>query len=214
MDVKIRGAVRRKMTMGLYKIRWCNLNGENVIKLAEKIKIESKWELEGDANKMWEEIADCIRRSAKEVLGVSKRVNGKMGGAWWWGEEVKEKVKAKQEKYKALVGNITDEKKKVNRMHYRIAKREAKKAVAVAKNYAYERLYRRLDSKGGEKEVFKLARIRERRIRDLSSVRCIKDEDGRLLIEDTKLQERWRSYFYNLFNGEGCDVSQHNEQLS
>ena len=80
-----------------------------------------------------------------------------MKGAWWWGEEVKEKVEAKQEKYKALVGSRTDEQKEVNRVHYRIAKRGAKKAAAVAKNNAYEMLYQRLHSREGEKEVFKLA---------------------------------------------------------
>ena len=67
-------------------------------------------------------------------------------------------------------------------------KREAKKAVAVAKNNTYERLYQRLDSKEGEREVFKLARTRDRHTRNLSSVRCLKDEDGNVLIEDTKLQ--------------------------
>ena len=44
-------------------------------------------------------------------------------------------------------------------MHYRIARREAKRAVAVAKNNAYDKLYERLDSKEGEKEIFKLARL-------------------------------------------------------
>lgn len=56
-------------------------------------------------------------------------------------------------------------------------KREAKKAVMVAKSNAYERLYERLDSKEDQKEVFKLARARERESRDLCSMRCIKDED-------------------------------------
>jgi len=60
----------------------------------------------------------------------------------------------------------------------------------VAKNNAYERLYQRLNSKEGENEVFKLARVRERRTRDLSSVRCIKDENGKVLVEDNKVQER------------------------
>ena len=119
-----------------------------------------------------------------------------------------EKVKEKQEKYKALVGSGTDNEKGENRMHHRIAKREAKKAVAVARNYAYERLYRRLDSKEGEKEVFKLARVRERRTRDFSSVRCIKDEDGRVLVEDAKDQKRRQGYFCKLFNGEDLDVLQ------
>jgi len=58
-------------------------------------------------------------------------------------------------------------------------KKEAKKVVAVAKNNAYERLYKKLNSKGEENEVFRLARARERRTRDLSTIRCIKDEDGR-----------------------------------
>jgi len=85
-----------------------------------------------------------------------------MKGAWWWSEEVKEEVKAKQEKYKALVGSRTDEEKKVDKVQYRIAKREAKKAVTVAKNNAYERLHQRLNSKEGEREVFKLVKARER----------------------------------------------------
>ena len=47
-----------------------------------------------------------------------------------------------------------------------------------------------------------MVRARERRTRDLSSVRCIKDEDRNVLIEDTKVQERWQSYYYKRFNGE------------
>ena len=40
--------------------------------------------------------------------------------------------------------------------------------------------YQRLNSKEGENEVFKLARARERRTRDLSSARCIKDEEDKV----------------------------------
>ena len=129
-----------------------------------------------------------------------------MKGAWWWSEEVKGKVKAKQVKFKALMESRTDEELEFNKVQYKTAKKEAKKAVAVAKNNAYERLYHRLNAKGGENEVFKLARARERRSRDLSGVRCIKDEDGRVLVEDAKVQERWQGYFCKLFNGEDLDV--------
>jgi len=45
-------------------------------------------------------------------------------------------------------------------------------------------------------------------------VRHIKDEDDKVLVEDTKVQERWQSYFYKLFNGERFDVSQHTEHLA
>jgi len=72
-------------------------------------------------------------------------------------------------------------------VRYRIAKREAKKTTIVAKNNAYGRLYQRLDSKDAEKETFKLAKARNRRIGDLKSVKCIKDEDGQVSLEDTKV---------------------------
>ena len=91
-------------------------------------------------------------------------------------------------------------------MQYKTAKKEAKRAVAVAKNDAYEKLYQKLDSKGGENEVFRLARAREIQTRDFSTVRCIKDEEGRALVEDAKVQERWQGYFCKLFNGEGLEV--------
>ena len=57
---------------------------EKVTKLAEKIKTEGKWTVEGDAKRIWEEMAECIRRLAREVLGVSKGGGGRMRGAWWW----------------------------------------------------------------------------------------------------------------------------------
>ena len=40
MDVEIRRAVRRKRTVGVFRIKWWNLTGENVTKLCEKIKNE------------------------------------------------------------------------------------------------------------------------------------------------------------------------------
>jgi len=45
-------------------------------------------------------------------------------------------------------------------------------------------------------------------------VRCIKDEDGMVLVEDAKVKERWQSYFYKLFHGERFEVSQHIAHLA
>jgi len=47
-----------------------------------------------------------------------------------------------------------------------------------------------LETKKGEKEVFKLARIRERRTTDLGVMKYIKDENGRVLSEDAEINER------------------------
>jgi len=82
MDVAIRSLVRRKIRVVVSKIKLWNLTVENLTKLSEKIKTEGKWSVDGDANKMWKEMAECIRWSAKEVLRVYKRGTGRMEGAW------------------------------------------------------------------------------------------------------------------------------------
>jgi len=89
----------------------------------------------------------------------------------------------------------------VRKAAYNAAKKLAKKVVAIAKNKTYDRLYQKLETKEGEKDVFKLVRARERKTRDLGCVRCIKGEDGRVLVEEAEIRDRWRSYFSGLFNG-------------
>jgi len=48
-------------------------------------------------------------------LGIS-RGGGKIKGTWWCNEEVKEKVKAKQDAYSALINSRIDGEKEVNKL--------------------------------------------------------------------------------------------------
>ena len=134
-----------------------------------------------------------------------------MEGAWWWNEEVKEKVREKKEAYADFMNSGADRERDVSRARYKASKKTAKKVVAVAKSMAYDRLYHRLETKEGEKEVFKLTRARERRTRDLGVVRCIKDETSKVLFEDANIKERWQIYFSNLLNGEETEDSRSRE---
>jgi hypothetical protein len=45
-----------------------------------------------------------------------------------------------------------------------------------------------------------MAKSRERKMRDIIQVKCIKDETDRLLIKDEDIKNRWREYFNKLFN--------------
>jgi chemotaxis regulatin CheY-phosphate phosphatase CheZ len=47
-----------------------------------------------------------------------------------------------------------------------------------------------------------MARVRERKTRDLNQVKCIKDEMDQLLVKGQDIKQRWQGYFDNLFNGE------------
>ena len=47
-----------------------------------------------------------------------------------------------------------------------------------------------------------MARICERKTRDINQIKCIKDGINRLLVKDDKIKGRWREYFDKLFNEE------------
>jgi len=173
-----------KRSVGKPRVRWWNLTKENATKLAESIIEEGAWRQVEDADTMWEAMAECIRRLAKEILGTSRRGGSRMKGAWWWNEELKEKVDEKKEAYTTFVNSETDEEKVTSRVRYKAAKKVAKKAVIVAKSMAYDRLYQKLGTKEGEKEVIILARARERKTKELGVVRCIKDKNGKVLSKD------------------------------
>ena len=74
--------------------------------------------------------------------------------------------------------------------------------MSVAKGKTYDDLYQRLGTKEGEKDIYRMARIRERKTRDINQIKCIKDGTDRLLVKDDEIKGRWREYFDKLFNGE------------
>ncbi|XP_057537974.1 uncharacterized protein LOC130815499 [Amaranthus tricolor] len=86
------------------------------------------------------------------------------------------------------------------RVSYKEAKRAAKKAVTEAKNRGHEDLYRKLDTKEGEKQIFKLARTRSRQRQDLEAVKYIKDEGERVLLRQEDIKTKWLQYFSQLLN--------------
>lgn len=48
-----------------------------------------------------------------------------------------------------------------------------------------------------------MSKARERRARDLDLAKCIKGDDGTVLVKDALIRERWQSYFYKFLNDEG-----------
>ncbi|KAK3530077.1 hypothetical protein QTP86_011723 [Hemibagrus guttatus] len=72
----------------------------------------------------------------------------------------------------------------------------------VAKQKAYDELYTRLDTREGEKDLYRLARQRDRDGKDVQQVRVNKDRDGRVFTSEENVQRRWKEYFEELMNEE------------
>ena len=66
----------------------------------------------------------------------------------------------------------------------------------------YDDLYAILETKEGEKELYRLARQRDRAGKDVQYVRVIKDENGNVMVNSEAVLKRWKEYFEKLMNEE------------
>jgi hypothetical protein len=57
-----------------------------------------------------------------------------------------------------------------------------------------------LGTKEGEKDIYRMAKSREIKMKNIIQVKCIKDATERLLTKDEDIKNRWWEYFDKLFN--------------
>ncbi|KAK3514140.1 hypothetical protein QTP70_005072 [Hemibagrus guttatus] len=139
----------------------------------------------------WETTAEVIRETGRKVLGVSSGRRNEDKETWWWNEEVQDSVQRKRLAKKKWDMDRTEE----NRQEYKELQCRVKREVYKAKQKAYDELYTRLDSREGQKDLYRLARQRDRDGKDVQQVRVIKDRDGRVLTSEESVQRRWKEYF-------------------
>lgn len=69
-----------------------------------------------------------------------------------------------------------------------------------------------METKEWQKDVFKSARTRDKRTRDLGNIRCIKGDDSKVSVEDARIREKLQSFFSELLNGELREYSWRHER--
>ncbi|KAK3542543.1 hypothetical protein QTP86_028679, partial [Hemibagrus guttatus] len=111
----------------------------------------------------WETTAEVIRETGRKVLGVSSGRRKEDKETWWWNEEVQDSVQRKRLAKKKWDMDRTEE----NRREYKELQRRVKREVSKAKQKAYDELYTRLDTREGQKDLYRLARQRDRDGKDV-----------------------------------------------
>ncbi|KAK3539937.1 hypothetical protein QTP70_019581 [Hemibagrus guttatus] len=99
----------------------------------------------------WESTAEVIRETGRKVLGVSSGRRKEDKETWWWNEEVQDSIQRKRLAKKKWDMDRTEE----NRQDYKELQRRVKREVSKAKQKAYDELYTRLDSREGEKDLYR-----------------------------------------------------------
>ncbi|KAK3518898.1 hypothetical protein QTP70_014935, partial [Hemibagrus guttatus] len=122
----------------------------------------------------WETTAEVIRETGRKVLGVSSGRRKEDKETWWWNEEVQDSIQRKRLAKKKWDMDRTEE----NRQEYKELQCRVKREVSKAKQKAYEELYTRLDTREGEKDLY------------------------RVLTSEESVQRRWKEYFEELMNEE------------
>ncbi|KAK3552787.1 hypothetical protein QTP86_022599 [Hemibagrus guttatus] len=103
----------------------------------------------------WETTAEVIRETGRKVLGVSSGRRKEDKETWWWNEEVQDSIQRKR-----LAKKWDMEWTEENRQEYKELQRRVKREVSKAKQKACDELYTRLDTREGEKDLYRLARQR------------------------------------------------------
>ncbi|KAK3528862.1 hypothetical protein QTP70_011733 [Hemibagrus guttatus] len=158
----------------------------------------------------WETTAEVITQTGRKVLGVSSGRRKEDKETRWWNEEVQDSIQRKRLAKKKWDMDRTEE----NRQEYKELQRRVKREVSKAKQKAYDELYIRLDTREGEKDLYRLARQRDRDGKDVQQVRVIKDRDGRVLTSEESVQRRWKEYFEELMNEENESKKNNYEKTS
>ncbi|XP_071674469.1 uncharacterized protein [Lolium perenne] len=197
-DFRFRIRVQRGKHAKVARTKWWKLKGEASQAFRERVIKESPWEEGGDANMMWTSMTTCLRKVVVEEFGVTKGSRREAKDTWWWNDEVQKVIREKKDCFRCLYLDRSA----ANMEKYKMDKKAAKRAVSEARGRAYEDLYQRLNTKEGERDIYKMAKFRERKTRDVNEVKCIKDGEDQLLVKDDAIKRRWREYFDNLYNGE------------
>ncbi|KAK3537145.1 hypothetical protein QTP70_002171 [Hemibagrus guttatus] len=128
----------------------------------------------------WETTAEVIRKTGRKVLDGSSGRRKEDKETWWWNEEVQDSIQRKRLAKKKWDMERTEK----NRQEYKESQRRVKREVSKAKQKAYDELYTRLDTREGEKDLYRIARQGDRDGKDVQQVRVIKDRDGRVLTSE------------------------------
>ncbi|XP_049807079.1 uncharacterized protein LOC126249467 [Schistocerca nitens] len=107
----------------------------------------------------WKKLKESAHEAAHAILGTTKPGRRRIDrDTWLWNDTVKDAVHTKKRFYHAFLADKTPEQWNA----YRIARKDAKQAIAATKSSRYADLYAKRDTREGERDLYRLPKARHR----------------------------------------------------
>ncbi|KAL0810434.1 hypothetical protein ABMA28_010573 [Loxostege sticticalis] len=197
MDMSFQAKSRPRKEKEPELTRWWLLKGRKADDFREELKdLNIPEDIENDVNASWSHLQTKILKAANKVLGRTRGGKRIPKETWWWSEPVQVAIKKKKEAFKTWQTTKTD----ADRGVYKDRKKEARKVVAIARSEATKELYNSLETKDGQKLIYKLAKARNQATKDVAKTKIVKGQDGTLLYHDSDILETWYKYYDQLLN--------------
>ena len=155
----------------------------------------------------WTIFPETMKEKGSEHYGVT--TGGKSmqkRETWWWNTTVQEAIARKKSMFKKL------QQSKAQEDH--AAYKEAKRTEAVERAGAAQELYEKLDTREGEKAIYRLAKSRDQATKDNYQGYFVKAQDGTLLMNTEENISRWAEYYRDLLNKAIQHIDGRNEPLT
>ena len=117
---------------------------------------------------------------------------------WWWNKDTDLAVKEKRRAYVMWKESGSD----VDKGAYKLAKSRSKRVVAKAQDEVRQRYCNMLVEEDGKGNVFRVAKQMVGLNKDITASGCVKGVDGRTIVEEEKIMQRWKEYYERLLNEE------------
>ena len=93
---------------------------------------------------------------------------------------------------------------------YKALRNEAKRCITRIQAEVMKEQAETLDSKEGRQNIFRIAKQKKKERKDITGTKCLKGDNGELLVSEEQVSGRWREYIEKLLNEE----NEWNDELS
>src|SRR5208282_3381371 len=142
-------------------------------------------------------LKDCLLQATEEVCGRTKGLT-RHTGTWWWNQDVTKLVEEKRSRFKIWSQTRTE----TDRAAYCNARKIASKEIYKDQETERKKFAAKLSKEDMKGNLFRIAKQLVRSNKDVVGSGSVKDKEGNIAVDDSRIKQVWKEYFKKLLNEE------------